>query len=136
MQIFRKLTTTEQQEFVQWARDNYTPLTDIQGVWHPIIQAECVRMNEKSVAVVTTCYLCNKTLPDGGVRCSECGKLTCNDCGDGECCVKCYGPPDVDDSAPCIHCGLRISGAEYALNEGWCVECYADSTPLDEKKGD
>lgn len=28
-----------------WARENYKPFDPITGVWHPVVQAECVRMN-------------------------------------------------------------------------------------------
>lgn len=37
----------EIQEYRKWARDNYKPLSDIRGIWHPIIQDECRRMNEE-----------------------------------------------------------------------------------------
>lgn len=31
--------------FRAWARTNYQTGTDISGIWHPIVQAECIRMN-------------------------------------------------------------------------------------------
>ena len=37
----------EIQEYRKWARDNYKPLSDIKGIWHPIIQDECMKMNEE-----------------------------------------------------------------------------------------
>ena len=45
MNIFKALTTEEQAEFRRWARDNYTPLTTIEGHWHPEIQFECALIN-------------------------------------------------------------------------------------------
>ena len=44
--LFRDLTAAEVEEYRQWARDNYVPLSDIKGVWHPIVQRECCRINE------------------------------------------------------------------------------------------
>ncbi len=50
--IFRKLTEGETKEFKQWARENYKPFTEIKGIWHPIVQEECVQINkEKSKEV-------------------------------------------------------------------------------------
>lgn len=45
MKMFRELSVKENQEFRNWARHNYTPLTPINGTWHPVVQDECVRMN-------------------------------------------------------------------------------------------
>jgi hypothetical protein len=36
-------------EFQQWARENYVPGSMINGVWHPIIQRECVQINEDAL---------------------------------------------------------------------------------------
>ena len=49
MKMFKHLTEEEKKEYRQWVRDEYTPLTDIKGVWHPVAQAECVKMNEELV---------------------------------------------------------------------------------------
>ena len=43
--MFRKLESNEEQEFRQWARENYKRLEPIPGIWHPVIQAECAKMN-------------------------------------------------------------------------------------------
>ena len=43
--LFKQLTDAEMLSYRQWARDNYKPFDDINGVWHPVVQAECVRMN-------------------------------------------------------------------------------------------
>ena len=45
--LFRELTETEEQEFREWAHDNYKPLSPIKGVWHPVVQAECVQINKR-----------------------------------------------------------------------------------------
>jgi hypothetical protein len=45
MKLFRQLTETEEQEFRQWARVSYTPFTPIEGIWHPVIQDECRKIN-------------------------------------------------------------------------------------------
>lgn len=45
MNMFRTLSAEEELEFKQWARENYVPLTPIEGIWHPVIQAECAQIN-------------------------------------------------------------------------------------------
>jgi hypothetical protein len=47
MKMFDDLTPEREAEFKDWARANYKPLTAIKGVWHPVTQAECVRMNDE-----------------------------------------------------------------------------------------
>ena len=47
MKLFRNLTTEEEDEFRQWARDNYEPFSEIKGVWHPVVQDECVKINQE-----------------------------------------------------------------------------------------
>jgi len=48
--FFRQLTPKEENAFKQWARENYQPHSEIKGVWHPIVQAECLKINlENSV---------------------------------------------------------------------------------------
>ena len=44
---FRKLNKEEEQEFRQWARDNYRPLDPIEKIWHPVVQDECLKINKK-----------------------------------------------------------------------------------------
>jgi hypothetical protein len=46
MKMFKELTQKEETEFKDWAKLNYKPFEPIKGIWHPIIQAECVKMNE------------------------------------------------------------------------------------------
>jgi hypothetical protein len=45
MSLFRTLNDVEEQQFRKWARQNYKPMEQINGCWHPITQAECVKMN-------------------------------------------------------------------------------------------
>jgi len=45
--LYRELTEKEEQEFREWARKNYVPFTDITGVWHPVVQDECRKINEE-----------------------------------------------------------------------------------------
>ena len=48
MNLFRKLSRGEEVEFRQSARENYKPLSTIEGVWHPVYQAECVKINQEA----------------------------------------------------------------------------------------
>jgi len=48
MELFRELDTDEEQAFRQWAQENYTAFSEIKGIWHPVVQNECVRINEKA----------------------------------------------------------------------------------------
>lgn len=45
--MFRQLTEPEKEKFRQWAQENYIPHSEISEVWHPVIQAECRRINEE-----------------------------------------------------------------------------------------
>ncbi len=43
--MFRTLSGSEEQEFRQWARENFDPnKDDVNSVWHPVIQDECADM--------------------------------------------------------------------------------------------
>lgn len=44
-ELFRVLSCEEEEEYRKWARDNYKPGDEINHVWHPVVQCECVRMN-------------------------------------------------------------------------------------------
>jgi len=46
--FFRKLNEVEELEYRQWARDNYKKHDPIKGVWHPVIQDECCKINGSS----------------------------------------------------------------------------------------
>lgn len=50
--LFKNLSLEQEGEFRAWARENYKPLEPIKGVWHPVIQDECVKMNIENQNVV------------------------------------------------------------------------------------
>lgn len=43
--LCRKLSKDEVQEFRNWAKTNYKKFNEIKGIWHPIVQFECVLIN-------------------------------------------------------------------------------------------
>ena len=43
-ELFRSLDETEEQEFRQWARDNFKVTDEVKSIWHPSIQDECCKM--------------------------------------------------------------------------------------------
>jgi len=45
--IFRKLNDEQTEAFRQWARDSYRPFSEIKGIWHPVVQEECVKINNQ-----------------------------------------------------------------------------------------
>ena len=47
-EFFRELTPAQTEEFKQWARDNYEPGSPISAIWHPVVRAECARINEEA----------------------------------------------------------------------------------------
>ena len=49
---FRKLSVKEKREFRKSARENYVPFSEIQGIWHPVYQAECVAINDEKAIYV------------------------------------------------------------------------------------
>jgi hypothetical protein len=63
--LFRDLDPREQADFRLWARNNYKPLDPILGLWHPIIQDECAKINAQA------------TLSDAGVEPLEPVQPTC-----------------------------------------------------------
>lgn len=46
MNLFKQLSKEEEAPYREWARENYTRLDPIKGIWHPIVQDECRIMNE------------------------------------------------------------------------------------------
>lgn len=60
--IYRKLTAAQEAEFRAWARNNYKPDSPISGIWHPIVQAECVAINLERAS-----YIADKPEADEGV---------------------------------------------------------------------
>lgn len=49
---FRKLPPVAANAFRRAARDTYKPFDPIEGIWHPIYQAECVAMNAEASVYV------------------------------------------------------------------------------------
>ena len=47
LKLYRKLDAEEEASFRKWARENYIPLEPICGLWHPVIQEECTRINSE-----------------------------------------------------------------------------------------
>jgi hypothetical protein len=45
--LFRELSSEEELSFRQWADENYVPFSEINGVWHPVIQARCAEINKE-----------------------------------------------------------------------------------------
>lgn len=50
--FFRTLTPVEESKFRKWAHENYEPGSEIKGIWHPVIQAECVEINRRKAVFV------------------------------------------------------------------------------------
>jgi len=44
--LFKDLNDEEEAAYRQWARENYTKYESIKGVWHPVVQNECTKINE------------------------------------------------------------------------------------------
>lgn len=42
------LNAGQEAQFRKWARDNYVPHEAIDGTWHPVVQAECAKINEEN----------------------------------------------------------------------------------------
>ena len=51
--LFKTLNEEEEASYRQWARENYPVFSEIKGIWHPIVQSECTRMNEERSELVT-----------------------------------------------------------------------------------
>jgi hypothetical protein len=47
MNLFKELSEQEQSEYRDWARRNYEPFSEINGTWHPVVQQECVKINQE-----------------------------------------------------------------------------------------
>lgn len=48
MKLFKKLSKKEEIRFRAWARQNYAAFTPINGLWHPVVQSECAKINEEA----------------------------------------------------------------------------------------
>jgi len=47
--LFANLTPEQKRMFRLWARMNYRPFDPIQGIWHPVVQHECVQINAEAI---------------------------------------------------------------------------------------
>lgn len=43
--LFRELDGEEELSFRNWSRSTYKVGEPISGIWHPVVQEECVKMN-------------------------------------------------------------------------------------------
>jgi hypothetical protein len=50
--MFRKLSPAEEARFRAWAQSSYEPGSPILGIWHPVIQEECARINRERAIFV------------------------------------------------------------------------------------
>lgn len=50
--FFRALSPAEEAKFRAWARETYEPGSEIKGIWHPVVQDECVRMNHERACFI------------------------------------------------------------------------------------
>lgn len=48
MTFFRQLDAGEEQEFRQWARDNFNPKVDASPLWHPVVRDEWKKLQSES----------------------------------------------------------------------------------------
>lgn len=44
--FFRQLSKEDEHELRVWARTHYVPGTRINPLWHPVVRAECRRINK------------------------------------------------------------------------------------------
>lgn len=45
--FFKQLSPEEQEEYRNWAWDNYKLGSKINELWHPVVRAECEIINQK-----------------------------------------------------------------------------------------
>ena len=48
MKLFRTLSEMDEADFRRWARTHYRAYEPILGTWHPVVQRECVKINEEA----------------------------------------------------------------------------------------
>ena len=64
-ELFRDLCEAEEEEFRQWARDNFKAGDTINVVWHPVVQDECRKMVDVRTGVDRTSLQMLKEQIDG-----------------------------------------------------------------------
>lgn len=47
MKLWEDMSPEEEIDFRRWARENYKPFEPIKGIWHPVVQDECVKINRE-----------------------------------------------------------------------------------------
>lgn len=52
-ELFKTLDKSDEKIYKQWARDNFKIGTDINKVWHPVIQKECEKINQEYIDKLT-----------------------------------------------------------------------------------
>lgn len=52
--MWRDLSPAEEESFRKWARENYKPRSPISGIWHPVVQEECVKINIEHKVLIAT----------------------------------------------------------------------------------
>lgn len=63
MNLYRELNEKEKQDFRDWARVHYKPYSEIKGIWHVVVQEECVKINREADQVdCEDCRKCGKTI--------------------------------------------------------------------------
>lgn len=45
--VFRELSPLDEEQFREWARENYIPQEPIPPFWHPVIRDECEKINKE-----------------------------------------------------------------------------------------
>lgn len=108
MKLFKDLNENQEAEFRQWARDNYTPFTPIEGIWHPAIQDECAKINSAQQFIAETADPIRDKLESFGI---PVGKIEPE--AEGEQRIQCpwcqkgwleKTPPEYKDPAAVVYC--------------------------------
>tara|TARA_R110000751_G_C13622757_1_gene464797 strand:+ start:207 stop:392 length:186 start_codon:yes stop_codon:yes gene_type:complete len=48
-ELFKTLNESDVKIYKKWARDNFKIGTDINKVWHPVVQNECDKINQEYI---------------------------------------------------------------------------------------
>ncbi len=49
--LFKSLTDEEEKQYREWARKTYKRFEPIKGIWHPVVQDECKKINESGTSI-------------------------------------------------------------------------------------
>lgn len=129
--LFRKLDEDEQEEFKQWAYENYISGQPINSGHHPIIQKTCRAINTTQIANIIADL--KKVFPEiskvkdaieydgreGGQA------IHLGDCGDGG---------KIDGLPACTHYDAHIKLINFFKIYGFYVECQEPGTYLAVRK--